>query len=123
MGGFVANKLYQYKKCSTCVKAVKFLDGKGVKYQSIDITEKPPTKTELKFMLKQYDGELKKLFNTSGVQYRELKIKDKIASMTKEQAIDLLSQNGKLVKRPFFLYEKKGVVGFKEEVWKPLLKK
>ena len=57
-------KLYQYKKCSTCVKATKFLDKQSVDYQSIDITEKPPCKTELEFMLKQYDGELKKLFNT-----------------------------------------------------------
>ena len=114
-------KFYQYKKCSTCVKASKFLKQKGVEYVDIDITEKAPTKKELKFMLGQYDGEIKKLFNTSGVQYRELKIKDKLPSMTEKEAIDLLSSNGRLVKRPFFIYEDKGVVGFKEDVWKPLL--
>ena len=114
-------KFYQYKKCSTCVKAAKFLDKKSVDYKAIDITEKPPTKTELEFMLKQYDGEIKKLFNTSGIQYRELNIKDKLPTMTKKQAIDMLSKNGKLVKRPFFINGKKGVVGFKEDIWKSLV--
>jgi Spx/MgsR family transcriptional regulator len=115
-------KFYQYKKCSTCVKASKFLDKKSVDYQSIDITEKPPTKAELEFMIGQYDGEIKKLFNTSGVQYRELKIKDKIGTMTKKQAVDMLSKNGKLVKRPFLIVNKKGLVGFKEDQWKSILK-
>ncbi|MCJ8276535.1 MAG: arsenate reductase family protein [Bdellovibrionales bacterium] len=114
-------KFYEYKKCSTCVKARKFLEKKTMDYKSIDITEQPPTKKELEFMIDQYDGEIKKLFNTSGVQYRELKIKDKIGTMTKKQAIDLLAKNGKLVKRPFFIHGNKGVVGFKEDAWKSLL--
>ena len=59
-------KIYQYKKCSTCIKALKFLTKKGVSVESIDITEKPPAKKELETMLKNYDGEIKKLFNTSG---------------------------------------------------------
>ena len=113
-------KLYQYKKCSTCVKASKFLAKKGVDAEVIDITEKPPTKKELKFMLAQYDGEIRRLFNTSGVQYRELKIKDKIADMSAKDAIDMLSKNGKLVKRPFVLTPKSGLVGFKEDEWQGL---
>ena len=113
-------KIYQYKKCSTCVKAIKYLDSKKMKYVSLDITEKAPTKKELGFMLEQYDGEIKRLFNTSGVQYRELKIKDKIKDMTKTQAIDLLSGNGRLVKRPFIVSSAKGLVGFKEEEWNKL---
>ena len=114
-------KVYQYKKCSTCVKALKFLDKKGVSYEAIDITEKPPTKKELKAMLDQYDGQLRKLFNTSGVLYREMKVKDKLPKMTEKEALDLLSRNGKLVKRPFVISNQLGRVGFKEEEWKTLV--
>jgi len=69
-------------------------------------------------MLKAQEGEVKKLFNTSGLLYRELKIKDKINSMTASEAIDLLSKHGKLIKRPFVLHQDKGLVGFKEDQWK-----
>ncbi len=111
-------KLYQYPKCSTCRKAIKFLNAQGIDFKSIDITEKPPAKTELKAMLASYEGDIRKLFNTSGVQYRELKMKDKLADMTAKQAIDLLAGNGKLIKRPFLLNaDKQGIVGFKEEAW------
>ena len=107
-------KLYQYPKCSTCRKATKFLNDRGIEFKSIDITEKPPAKTELKAMLASYDGEIRKLFNTSGVQYRELKMKDRLPTMSAKEAIDLLADNGKLIKRPFLLnQEKKGIVGFK----------
>lgn len=114
-------KVYSYKKCSTCQKALKFLEKKKIDSQVIDITEIPPSVSELQTMLKNYDGELKKLFNTSGVAYRELNIKDKLPKMTEKQAIQLLSSNGRLVKRPFVLNGKKGVVGFKEPEWKTLI--
>ena len=68
-------------------------------------------------MLESYDGEIKKLFNTSGVQYRELNMKEKLPTMNTDEAIELLSQNGKLIKRPFLLKDGKGIVGFKEELW------
>lgn len=110
-------KLYQYPKCSTCRKAVKFLNERGVEFESIDITQQPPTKIELQTMLGSYQGDIRKLFNTSGVQYRELKIKDSIATMSAEDAIELLSGNGKLIKRPFLLHKTKGIVAFKEERW------
>ncbi len=115
-------KVYSYKKCSTCQKALKFLEKKKINYNVIEIVDNPPSKLELKKMLKSYNGEIKKLFNTSGVVYREKKIKDKIAKMTQAEAIDLLSSNGKLVKRPFLLAGEKGLVGFKEEEWKSLVK-
>lgn len=115
-------KIYHYPKCSTCRKALKFLDANHIVYTAIDITEKPPTKTELKHMLKHQNGDLRKLFNTSGMQYRELKIKDKLPTMTEKEAIDLLAQNGKLIKRPFLLTEKTGFVGFKEDDWQTLAK-
>jgi arsenate reductase len=111
-------KVYEYDKCSTCRKALKFLDRKGVAYERVPIVEKPPTPAELKRMLQAQGGNIKKLFNTSGVQYRELKISEKLPSMTEEQAIRLLSQNGKLVKRPFVLDEGFAAVGFDEKQWK-----
>ena len=116
-------KVYQYPKCSTCKKAIKFLDKKGVAYKSIDIVESPPTKTELKKMLRAQNGELKKLFNTSGVMYREMKLKDRLPSMTDSEGIELLAENGKLIKRPFALQGTAGVVGFREDEWKTLVKK
>jgi arsenate reductase len=113
-------KVYSYKKCSTCVKALNYLAKQGIEVEVVDITEQPPSKIELEIMLKNYGGELKKLFNTSGVAYRENKIKDKLSTMTEDQALSLLSKNGKLVKRPFVLKGKKGVVGFKEAEWQHL---
>ena len=111
-------KLYQYPKCSTCRKAVKFLNEKGIDFASIDITEQPPTVDELNAMLASYDGEIRKLFNTSGVQYRELNMKEKLPTMSAEQAVELLSGNGKLIKRPFLLNDSgQGIVGFKEADW------
>ena len=116
-------KFYQYPKCSTCRNALKFLKKNNIEFTSIDITGTPPSKAELNVMLDSYDGELRKLFNTSGVQYRELKMKDKLPRMTAAEAIDLLSGNGKLIKRPFLLDNKKnGIVGFKEIAWTDFLK-
>jgi arsenate reductase len=117
-------KIYEYKSCSTCVKALKFLDQKKVKYEALPIVDQPPTTTELKRMLtylKADGGTFKNLFNTSGVQYRELGISDKIkAGMTEAEAIQLLAKNGKLIKRPFARADKTGTVGFKEDLWKAL---
>jgi Spx/MgsR family transcriptional regulator len=114
-------KYYNYKKCSTCTKAKKFLESRGVDFKDIPIVESPPSMKDLKKMLIQYNGELKKLFNTSGVMYRELGIKDKIKSMSENEALQLLSKNGKLIKRPFLITDDGGLVGFKENEWKALL--
>jgi len=113
-------KLYQYPKCSTCRKAVKFLDAKGVNYESIDITMTPPSTSELQKMLLSM-GDIKKLFNTSGVQYRELDMKTRLPKMTDDEAIELLSENGKLIKRPFLIGEDVAIVAFKEEAWAEVL--
>jgi len=113
-------KLYQYPKCSTCRKAVKLLNELEIEFESIDITLNPPSEEELAAML-TYMGDKKKLFNTSGVQYRELGMKDKLPSMSDAEAIKLLSGNGKLIKRPFLLTEKSGIVAFKDDAWRELL--
>jgi len=111
-------KLYQYPKCSTCRKATKFLTDKSLAFESIDITVQPPSVDELNAMLASYNGEIRKLFNTSGVQYRELNMKEKLPSMSAEEAVELLSGNGKLIKRPFLVNDaSQGIVGFKEELW------
>jgi arsenate reductase len=112
-------QLYSYNKCGTCRKAKKFLDAKNVSYDEINITETPPTKSVLKKAIKAKG--MKKLFNTSGEQYKKLKIKDQIGTMTEAQAIDLLAGNGRLVKRPIAVAGDRITVGFDEseykEVW------
>ena len=114
-------KVYEYRKCSTCKNALKWLDAKGVAYEAIQIRDTPPTKTELKKMLKHYDGALKRLFNTSGMDYRALNMKDKLPDLSVEEAITLLAGNGMLVKRPFVLGKDVGLVGFKADKWEEAL--
>ncbi|MBT5028744.1 MAG: Spx/MgsR family RNA polymerase-binding regulatory protein [Nitrospinaceae bacterium] len=109
-------KLYSYNKCGTCRKAIRFLEEKNIKFELIDITEKPPTKQVLKAAIKSKG--MKKLFNTSGVQYRELKIKDKINTLTESQAVDLLASNGRLIKRPIAVDKDLITVGFDIEEYK-----
>lgn len=114
-------KVYEYSKCSTCVKALKFLDGKKVKYEKIPIVDQAPTTKELKEMLtalKERGGSLKNLFNTSGLVYKEMKLSEKLPTMTEAEAIKLLASNGKLVKRPFVIGVDTYLVGFKEDEWK-----
>ena len=119
-------KIYEYATCSTCKKALKFLETKKISYQKIPIVDQPPSLAELKAMLgylKEHGGSFKNLFNTSGVQYRELKISDKLkAGLTEADALQLLAKNGKLIKRPFLLTPKSGAVGFKPEMWSKLLR-
>jgi len=115
-------KIYEYKNCSTCKNALKFLEKRGVSFTSVPIVDQPPTISELKRMLaflEKEGGSLKNLFNTSGEQYRELGVAEKLkAGMSESEALQLLSKNGKLIKRPFVISETEGVVGFKEELWK-----
>jgi arsenate reductase len=112
-------KFFSYNKCGTCRKAKKILDAYKVSYDEIDITETPPPKSVLKKAIKARG--MKKLFNTSGEQYKKLRIKDKIGAMTEAQAIELLSRNGRLVKRPIAVDGNRITVGFNEieykEVW------
>ncbi|MDH5581815.1 MAG: arsenate reductase family protein [Bdellovibrionales bacterium] len=117
----MALKVYEYKNCGTCKKALKFLDENDLDYKKIAVRETPPSESEIKKMLKYLDGDLKKLFNTSGQDYRAMNLKDKIKTITEKEAISLLTKNGNLVKRPFVLGTGWGTVGFKEEVWKEAL--
>ena len=120
----MSTKVYEYSNCSTCKKALKFLTDKKISFEKIAIVEQPPTIKELKKMLGHLEkagGSLKNLFNTSGQVYREMEISEKLkAGMSEDEALKLLSQNGKLIKRPFLLTSESGTVGFKEETWKKL---
>lgn len=89
-----------------------------MRHEVIPIREQPPSEKELRRMLAFYGGDLPKLFNTSGQDYKALNLKDKLPRMNEAEAIGLLSKNGNLVKRPFALNERTGLVGFKEEEWK-----
>jgi len=114
-------KFYQYPKCSTCVKARKYLEANNISVDSINIVEQAPSRSELSAMLASYNGNIKKLFNTSGMQYRELNMKDRLPTMADDEALDLLAGNGMLVKRPFLLNGDKGIVGFKEADWQSFI--
>lgn len=109
--------VYTYAGCDSCRKAIKWLRARGVDFVEKPIRETPPTTGELRAMLKFRDGELRKLFNTAGQDYRALALKDKLPSMSEADALALLATNGNLVKRPFLLGPRTGLVGFDEAVW------
>lgn len=110
-------KVYLYAKCSTCRNALKWLDKNGIAYETKAIRETPPAVDELKAMLGYYNGEIKRLLNTSSQDYRDAKLKDRLPEMSEAQVFALLRKNGNLVKRPFVLGKDFGLVGFKEGEW------
>ena len=110
-------KLYSYKKCSTCVKAIKYLASKSVPVKLVDIRENPPSYTDLKFVLESGNLALKKLFNVSGVDYRTLNMKEKLPKLSEKAALELLSNKGNLIKRPLLVAKDFGLVGFNKEIW------
>jgi arsenate reductase (glutaredoxin) len=116
-------KVYEYSNCGTCRKAVKFLTEHGINFELKPIRTCPPTKQELRAMLRVYSGDIRRLFNTSGQDYRALNLKETLPALSEDQAIDLLSKTGNLVKRPFVTFEGGGLVGFKEEEWRERLLK
>lgn len=111
-------KLFGYKKCSTCRNAENFLIKNKIKYEYIDITEHPPSKAQLKKILNGSEHPLKKLFNTSGVVYREMGLKDKVDSLTQAEAFTLLASNGKLIKRPIAFDGETATIGYREEEYR-----
>ena len=113
--------VYGYLKCSTCRDAIQWLDSHGLAYQIKAIRETPPTPAELATALKALGGDLRKLFNTSGMDYRARGLKDQLPTMSETAAFELLSRNGNLVKRPFLIGDGKVLVGFKELEWKKAL--
>lgn len=112
----------EYPKCTTCKKAKKWLDDNQLKYTDRHIKEENPTAEELKEWHKKSGFPLKKFFNTSGLLYKELKLKEKLPAMTEEEQYELLASDGMLVKRPIIVTEGQVLLGFKEETWSQALK-
>lgn len=110
-------KVYHYPKCGTCRNAVKWLQAKGHELELQNLFEVAPTVDELKELVHNSGLELKKFWNTSGDVYKELKLKDKLPTMSVEEQIELLASNGRLIKRPIVTDGQRVTVGFKEELY------
>lgn len=110
-------KFICYPKCTTCQKAKKWLDDNKIEYELRDIKEENPTFEELTVWYKQSGLPLKKFFNTSGLLYKSMKLKDKLPTMSEEEQLKLLATDGMLVKRPLVIGEDFVLVGFKESEW------
>ena len=106
-----------YRKCSTCIKALNWLDGNMVAFDERPIKEENPTYEELKAWYEMSGMPLKKFFNTSGLIYKDMELKDKLAQMSEEEQLRLLATNGMLVKRPLVVGEDFVLTGFKEKEW------
>ena len=110
-----------YRKCSTCQKALKWLEDNQVSFEERPIKEQNPTFEELKEWHQKSGMPLKKFFNTSGLLYKELQLKDKLPEMSEEEQLKLLATDGMLVKRPLVIGEDFVLTGFKENEWKERL--
>ena len=109
-----------YPKCSTCKKARKWLEENGIAFDERDIKEENPTRKELVKWHKESGLPLHRFFNTSGMLYRELQLKDKLPNMTEDEMYDLLASDGMLVKRPLLIKDNAVLVGFKQGEWETL---
>lgn len=109
--------IYAYQNCDSCRKALKWLRERGIDAEVRAVRETPPSPFELKIAVAALGGDIRKLFNTSGSDYREMGLKDRLPEMGGEEAIRLLSTHGNLVKRPLFLSEGVVLAGFKPEEW------
>lgn len=112
-----------YPKCSTCVKARKFLESLNVNFVDRHIVENNPNEEELKYIIQKSNLPIKKFFNTSGILYREMNLKDKLPELSEDEMIEILASNGMLVKRPILINKNGVLVGFKIDEWNDFLKK
>lgn len=110
-------QVYCYAKCTTCKKAIKWLDDKGVEYKEIDIKGEHPDEETLRKIYKKSDLPLRRFFNTSGKLYREMELSKKLPDMSEDEMFKILASDGMLVKRPLLVTDSKSVPGFKEELW------
>ena len=112
----------EYPKCTTCRRAKKWLEENKIDFEDRDIQLNNPSKEELKEWLKKSNLEIKKFFNTSGVLYREKGMKDKVKVLSEDELLDILSEDGMMVKRPLIIGDNEVLVGFKEAEWEEKLK-
>lgn len=109
--------IYVYSKCSSCQKALKFLKEKNIQFIQRQLPIERPTIEELELMLKHQNGDLKRLFNTSGQLYKEMELSLKLKNTPLEEALKLLNTHGMLIKRPFLISDSLGLTGFNTENW------
>lgn len=109
--------LMEYPKCTTCKKAKNYLQSHDISFEDRHIVEQNPDEKELKQWIKQSGLPIKKFFNTSGMKYRELELKDKLPNMSEEEQIALLATDGMLIKRPLLISKEFVLTGFKEKEW------
>lgn len=114
------NIFIEYPKCSTCKKAKKWLEENNVEFVDRNIVTDTPTQEELTKWIERSGQDIKKWFNTSGLKYKELNLKDRLVSMSDKEKIELLASDGMLIKRPLLISDKGIFIGFKEEKWKEL---
>lgn len=114
-------KVYCYSRCTTCKKALKWLDDNKIEYKSIDIKEDHPDEKTLRQLHKKSGLPLKKFFNTSGQLYREMGLSQKLKEMSEDEMFEILASDGMLVKRPLLITKDKVLTGFKEEDWREAL--
>ena len=117
------NIFIEYPKCSTCKKAKKWLEDNNVEFIDRNIVEETPTVEELSKWIKKNGLEIKRWFNTSGLKYKELNLKEKIPTMSDNEKIELLASNGMLIKRPILVSDKSILIGFKEKEWEAIKEK
>jgi len=115
------NTFIEYPKCSTCKKAKKWLEENNIDFLERNIITETPSINELSKWIKDSNEEIKKWFNTSGLKYKELNLKEKLGIMNDTEKIKLLASDGMLIKRPLLISDKGIFIGFKEEKWKELL--
>ena len=111
-----------YRKCSTCIKALNWLEDNNIQFEERPIKEENPTYEELKAWHQMSGLPLKKFFNTSGLIYKDLELKDKLPTMSEDEQLQLLATNGMLVKRPLVVGENFVLTGFREKEWEERLK-
>ena len=114
-------KVYCYSRCTTCKRALKWLDDNKIEYEQIDIKENHPDEMTLRQLYKKSGLSLKKFFNTSGKLYKELELSKRLPDMSEDEQFKLLASDGMIVKRPLLITDKKVLTGFKEEDWKDAL--
>ena len=112
------NKIFiEYPKCSTCQKAKKWLIKNNIEFKDRNIIAETPTTEELELWIKMSGKEIKKWFNTSGLKYKELNLKEKLSNISDKEKIELLASDGMLIKRPVLVSDKGIFIGFNEDKW------
>ena len=115
-------KIYCYDRCTTCKKALSWLDAKGINYEKIDIKSQHPDEATLREWHKKSGLPLRKFFNTSGILYREMELSKKLPTMSEDEQFRLLAGDGMMVKRPILITDSAVLVGFKESEWEKAAK-